>query len=394
MVLAAATAVATVAAAGTVRVAMAQVDTALELAVTELEQAATELALALALALATEAGRAATTIAAPHARRNCNANVFPALGLFPLTRVAEGHMLYKTSFSLFVASLLCITAVGCRKKVFGDSKAHSVDAIVSGDETQRQALYCGSGAKVSPSKTPEEAVDQVFKRLPRLFTTAFPTLRDQIKLDSLESVNTLCKSIFTAQVKDLFDNKDDEARALSRLENLGACWSFTVGDKADVSVPTIHLTKDVDAVHHNMIAMVTYGIVELYADRVGDYLDGLSEKDRKVVLEKVKVPGQPVTTGDEMTFVTKLRDYRLKLATAVVEDLKNLSKTDVLQGYVDAYRLKSFDELKTSRFTQNIFLAESVESYYCSDESRKLFGTRQMTATLKVMDELDAFLNP
>lgn len=277
----------------------------------------------------------------------------------------------KRTSTALLALLVASSLVGCLKKK-ESAKAKDVDAIVSGDEANRRNNeFCGA----KEGTTPEEALDAVFARLPRLFTAEFPSLRQHIKLEEASEVKRTCKAIFETQASALFADEADRTRALQRLDNLGACWSLKLSDNMDaVPVPTIHIARDVGSVHRNLIAMVTYGIMELYVDQVGGKFAKLDADERSKLLDKLAAAGTKASDTQLLDLISKLEDLRKRLSTAVLEDLKASEKSATIQQ-------------------ANLYFAETVDSYYCSESTRDQFVARGLTKTWEIAQEIARLLD-
>lgn len=294
----------------------------------------------------------------------------------------------KSSSRMLLLALAATSAVsaGCRRKL-PDSEVKSVDAITTGNDAKRHLGDCGD-AQVS-DRTPEAALEKVFARLPEKFRKQFPNLKASVRLQDPEAVTKDC-AVVTAG-----DSRQEE-----RAKNLSSCWTLDLSaepeapkaeapkeapkaeapkveeaPKANGSalVPTIHVTRNRNLVHRDLLAMTTYAVLELYIDKVGDALEKADDAAKKTLTDELQKVSPGARLEDLTKFVAVVKADRQALAQAVVDDLEASKSTDALAALANFRRMfgaSSNAELAGSRGAGNFFFAEMVESYYCSADSR------------------------
>lgn len=275
---------------------------------------------------------------------------------------------------LVIISLGCslLAAAGCKRPGDNANQVKSVEAITSGDDSKRHLGDCGDPS-VS-DRTPEAAVDKVYTRLPQKYRKQFPDLKGRIKLYDETKIADECRKCAKG-----------DARLEQRSKNLSACWCVDLGDATGTAlVPDILVTRNRNLVHRDLLAMVSYSVLELYIDKVGDALDNLDEKGRKTLVEAIKKSAPGTKIEDLKAFVSTVRADRFALASAVVDDLSSKGQDVALTNFKTMFGVSSNSELKKSSAAGNFFFAELVESYYCSDVSREAIKTNLGSAWVKM----------
>ncbi len=273
-----------------------------------------------------------------------------------------------------------LASVGCRRKLPA-SEVKSVDAITTGDDAKRHLGDCGDAA--TQDRTAEAARDKVYARLPEKFRTQFPDLKAKIKMKDAAEVSTECKAIASG-----------DSRLEERGKNLSSCWKVDVSAASGSPLtPTIYMIRDRTLVHRDLLAMVTYAVLELYIDQVGDGLakmDGAAREALEAELEKAS-PGTKLDTLS--AFVQVVRSDRLALASAVVDDLVTKKAEDALKNFRKMFDVSTNEKLKASVPAGNFFFAEMLESYYCSTASREAIATQGLVTAMTKMQAIAKYLD-
>ncbi len=273
-----------------------------------------------------------------------------------------------------------VAAVGCRRKL-PDSEVKSVDAITTGDDAKRHLGDCGDAA--TQDRTAEAALDKVYARLPQKFRKQFPDLKAKIKLQDEADVAKECQQVASG-----------DTRAEERSKNLSSCWKIDLGAASGSPlVPMIHMTRNRNLVHRDLLAMVTYAVLELYIDKVGVGLDKMDDAAKKSLTEELEKASPGTKLEDLSAFVEVVRSDRHALAGAVVDDLTAKKADDALANFRKMFSVSSNEDLKASVPASNFFFAEMLESYYCSDVSREAIAKQGLATAWTRMQAIAKYLD-
>lgn len=369
---------------------------------------------------------------------------------------------YVRSLALIAWSLgLCVTALNACKapKKPEKTETRSVDALVSGDQSQR--MRCSKGP-VKADETVEDALVRVYMQAPvriraeleaaadmkidvpkasealptesvslspapapsgdhalRLTQISAEKLKEIVKLSDKAETEclTALQPLIDAKFKGATDKENSEAAKAElkktlteRINALGACW---VQDPNRLR-PMIIIKNDPKVIENGLLTTLAYAWVEFFVDRVVDQKSAANPTDAEAKTDCMapKVDGKStdgVLTSEEKAkfaavglakFAKTFKDCRVKFGLTVMKDLENTTQgRDTLKYYqkmVDPegqIKMENPDELEKflkqekSVDLLNFFFAESVDTYFCSENGKSAFSARGMALTFNFFQE-------
>jgi len=291
-----------------------------------------------------------------------------------------------------------MTVSAC-KDMSNASREQSIEAMRTGDATQRDAITCGSNPIDVTKQSPEEAVKAVYSTAPDFYYNLFG--KDPNKVVVLtDDTDCVCKG-----ARACWGEIGREQRCRGDGQNSLALFTNESAANQRISI-RIYMAKDSQLIHSALLATMGYAWLdnrypkatacksrkESWTDRLelakkdleknNDYILSL-ESDLKILAEACQESQKFRKGGYFQHFAEQV------LLPDNEKDLE--AAQNFFKPMLERYNVSTLKEAAANERVQDLLVAESIESFFCSPESNKAL----MRALPGAFAQVQAtFLNP